>query len=146
MNIPPNCTDPLLLFQSNIIDYYHARPIELEDLCLHRFASWYHVCLNTQVTITLSTAQPRYKLNFPYHQKTIRKRTKFLIIRTLNLRETSNDYFYSCLLLYKTHRNESCLLEGYNSAEEAFVKEYHTFDQESVIESNFAQRLETNIR
>ena len=40
-HLPADCTEEHLLFESNIVDYYRARPLELEHICLHEFASWY---------------------------------------------------------------------------------------------------------
>lgn len=101
------------IFYNNMIDYYHARPIELFNLCLFEFSQWYVKCADKDVDISVasSSRQPRIRLRPPFQHVIMRKRLKFLIIRLPKLPLSSDDYFYSLLMCFLPHQNEEELAQ-----------------------------------
>lgn len=115
------------IFYNNMIDYYHARPIELFNLCLFEFSQWYVKCADKDVDISVasSSRQPRIRLRPPFQHVIMRKRLKFLIIRLPKLPWSSDDYFYSLLMCFLPHQNEELTQTNqtskYSTARDAFI-------------------------
>ena len=126
------------IFQNNILDYYYCRPDHFESLCLYSFASWYKLSTPNDNPKT-ERAQPRFYLKEPLSHVKMQKRTKHAVIRTPKLQEDSDDYYFSCLLLYLPHRNENQLVAKNQTLKEVYICNYHKFDkqhlQSSVIDS-----------
>lgn len=115
------------IFYNNMIDYYHARPIELFNLCLFEFSQWYVKCADKDVDISVasSSRQPRIRLRPPFQHVIMRKRLKILIIRLPKLPWSSDDYFYSLLMCFLPHQNEELTQKNqtskYSTARDAFI-------------------------
>jgi len=101
----PDSTD---IFEDNLIDnFYPNRPEELEDLCLYDFVMWY------TYSGTDSCGKRMYrKLNkprIPNHR-----------IYDPSKENEREAYFYSLLVLFVPFRKESDLVDGDQTAEDAF--------------------------
>ena len=127
-HLPANCTDEHALFESNIIDYYRARPLELEYTSLHEFASWYSR-QSHDVSRETRAMLPRIRLQAPYSHIVFRKRNIPLIVKPCKIKQTSDDYYYSCLLLYFPHRTESNLLIPYSTYRISFIANFKNLDK-----------------
>ena len=96
------------LYENGLVDtFYPQRPDELEDCCLYDFKQWY---------------KPNgYDAN---GKRVYRKLNKPVIpnhrIYDPNKDDQREDYYYSLLLLFVPFRNEPDLVQGDQTAEEAF--------------------------
>lgn len=120
------------IFYNNMIDYYHARPIELFNLCLFEFLQWYVKCADKDVdiSVTSSSRQPRIRLRPLFQHVIMRKRLKVLIIRLPKLPLSSDDYFYGLLMCFLPHQNKEELVQKnqtskYSTARDAFIAKKH---------------------
>lgn len=109
-----NCTD---IFYTNLMDYYHKRPHDLESYSFYRFASWYEKCTPPKGPLNRKACERIY---IDKHNVWLKKRTKPVVLRYPNFALFSGDYFYSFILLLLPHRNEEQLLSGHDSAKAAF--------------------------
>ncbi|XP_073986376.1 uncharacterized protein [Rhodnius prolixus] len=113
-NMPANSTD--IYLKSWLNDYYPNRPDNLETLNLYDFCR-YHDLSRDQLE-----AENRIKLK---NNVILRKRGKPYVIqhpiyKTLNTEQDRNKYYHSLLLLFKPWRNESDILKGFRTYQEAF--------------------------
>ena len=138
VQLPDDSTD---IFLSNIIDYYHFRPTELEQMSLFRFASSYQICQYSPVG---TKGLPRYKLL--KFEKWIREKRKKNVIRLPKMQINSNDYFFSILLLHLPHRDEEELIAPYKSAEEAVAKKRSEMDTSLNCNSYVTDQIENAVR
>ena len=96
------------IFMDNLLStYYPQRPEELKDICLHDFVASYNWQSKDH------TGNRDYK-----------KLTKPRLVNHRefdpNKVEQREDYFYSLILLFVPFRDETCLLEENENAEQAF--------------------------
>ena len=124
-HLPLNCTDENLIFESNILDYYRKRPSNLSAICLHDFASWYARDSGPQRP---SAKLPRYKLQSPYNNIVFRRRQHNVIIKPSHVKQTTDDFYYSCLLLYLPHTTENQLLIPFPSYKASFYNHFQDLD------------------
>lgn len=106
-HLPENSTD---IFYTNIKDYYRARPKDMEQYCLYKFAQWFIKCdepKSSQLNTGKRKAEKRIQLIKPFQDTFMRRRVKFVIIRLPKLSISSDDYFYSLLMSFLPHRNEN---------------------------------------
>lgn len=105
--LPDNSTE---IFYNNINDYYRARPLDLNHLCLYEFAMWYVKCekpkSNAPIARQSNRRQVKIQLLEPFENIYMRKRVKSLIIRLPKFQISSEDYFYSLLMAFFPHRFE----------------------------------------
>ena len=100
--------DSCEIFENNLVDtYYPQRPDELEECCLYDFKKYYK--FNGIDSNGRRSYQRLNKPILPNHR-----------IFDPNKEDQREDYYYSLLLLFVPFRNESNLVESFNSAEEAF--------------------------
>lgn len=119
-----DCTD---VFHTNIVAYYHDRPVSLEDWSLYRFASWFTRCSpSTQVQNT--GRPPLQKIKCEKHNVWLTKNSKFKVVRFPKFPFGSEEYSYSMLLLLLPHRCETSILQPYESAQEAFRAKQSLFN------------------
>ena len=139
-SLPENST---AIFENNMLDYYRKRPDELSSYCYYSFASWYKRSdLNDNPKT--ARAQPRFYLQPPLSDIKMQKRVKHAVIRVPKLQEGTEDYYYSNLLLYLPHRNESELLFESSNAKEAFIKKYHLLDKHH-LQTNLVNYLDATL-
>ena len=142
-HLPLNCTDENLIFESNILDYYRKRPSNLSVICLHDFASWYTRDSGPQRP---SAKLPRYKLQSPYNNIVFRRRQHNVIIKPSHVKQTTDDYYYSCLLLYLPHTTENQLLIPFPSYKASFYNHFQDLDSSYKRCVVIASELEAAVR
>jgi hypothetical protein len=121
-------------FCSDIFDKYTSRPLSLENLCLHQFASEYKI-------------KPKKKSNFDDEnedcseedeelenlslkllnsQINIQKRKKAAVIKTPHvcINDNQSEYYYSLLVLYVPFRIEENILSSHDSIENAYIHHF----------------------
>ncbi|XP_073978327.1 uncharacterized protein [Rhodnius prolixus] len=113
-NMPANSTEVYL--KSWLDDYYPNRPDDLENLNLYDFCRYYDLSRDQLEAVN------RIKLK---NNVILRKRGKPYVIqhpmyKTLNTEQDRNKYYHSLLLLFKPWRNESDILRGFRTYQEAF--------------------------
>lgn len=145
-HLPQDCTDENALFESNILDYYRARPFALENSSLHSFASWYCRDSSNRVSPQSPRSMPRIRLLPPYEEIVFRKRTTSLIVRPCKIRQLSDDYYYSCLVLFLPHRTESDLLIPYVNYRFSFLAHFDVLDTAYRTISAFASEIDQALR
>lgn len=122
-------------FCSDIFDKYTSRPIVLENLCLHQFASEYKVkpkktnsfddenedCSEEEEEVTELLSLKL--LNSQIH---IQKRKKAAVIKTPHvcINDNQSEYYYSLLVLYVPFRNEDNILSSHDSVENAYIHHF----------------------
>lgn len=144
MHLSETCTNEHDLFQSNILDYYRARPVTLNHSSFYHFASHYKI-VNANNTTPLSRTT-YFQLNEPYNSKYAQSRLKIVIIQPTYCRQNTQLFYYSSLLLYFPHRSEADLLSTYNDYETAFLHQQHRFDVNSIRMQNQEVILENAVR
>ena len=102
------------VFCTNILDYYHDRPISLESCSFYRFASLVYQCPSP------TKKDRNEKIYCPTDDVWFRKNEKFNVVRFPIFSFGSDDYFYSMLLLLFPHRQEEELLNGFDNIRDAF--------------------------
>lgn len=142
-HLQPDCCDEKALFESSIIDFYRARPYELESISLHAFASEY--TKDNGVTRPCSVL-PRVRLFQPYSNTVFQKHKTSVIIKPSKVMQTSDDYYYSCLLLYYPHRSELDLILPYITYRYSYMAHFHDFDQSYKKVKSLTTELEEAIR
>ena len=142
-HLDPDCCDEYALFESSIIDFYRARPVALDSMSLYEFASWY--TKDNGITRPASVL-PRVRLLQPYSNTVFRKRKSFVIIKPSKIRQTSDDYYYSCLLLYYPHRSEFDLIIPYVTYRNSYLAHFPDFDQSYKRVRSLTEELEEAIR
>ena len=147
--------DIQLIGNANSCAYYickyvcKAEPQELQDALQHlftdeAFTKWYRLLLQCQPTTTKGS--PRLQLQHPFNNKYIVKRQKFVIVRPTQMNPNKLDYYYACLLLYKSHRHEDALLSGYPTPAVAFVALKDQFDTNAIQMHNQGTQIDNAIR
>lgn len=130
------------VFQTNIIDYYHCRPVELSDICLFKFCSWYKKCSNEM--------PKRVSLSRIYIEKydvVMKKCKKPSVVRFPHFPPSSDDHFYSMLLLLLPHKSENELVVPYSNLREAFINKRQLFNTSiDFINFSFTEQIENTIR
>lgn len=130
------------VFQANIIDYYHCRPVELSDICLFKFCSWYKKCSNEM--------PKRVSLSRIYIEKydvVMKKCKKPSVVRFPHFPPSSDDHFYSMLLLLLPHKSENELVVPYSNPREAFINKRQLFNTSiDFINFSFTEQIENTIR
>lgn len=141
-DLGPDCQD---VFQLNIIDYYYARPVHMEDISLYFFASWYIKCPRPADTQSVSTRRhERIFISGP--DIWMRKRGRAAVIRYPTFSVTTDDYYYSLLMLLLPHRDESNIMGDYGSARDAFVAQNSRFNTSVILHKNFLVDVENAMR
>jgi len=118
------------IYMENIhTHYYPGRPDELDDLCLHDFVA-----------------------NYNYYGKDVNGARKYkkltkprLVNHTLfdpNDERTREAYFYSLVLLFVPFRDETCLIQKDETAEEAFTRLLPASEECSAYHSRLQKMLE----
>ncbi|XP_073990954.1 uncharacterized protein [Rhodnius prolixus] len=144
-NMPANSTD--IYLKSWLNDYYPNRPDNLETLNLYDFCR-YHDLSRDQLE-----AENRIKLK---NNVILRKRGKPYVIqhpiyKTLNTEQDRNKYYHSLLLLFKPWRNESDILKGFRTYQEAFdhysaeLKEAMTYHDKLIMIEEGIKELQSKI-
>jgi hypothetical protein len=141
------------IFYNNMIDYYHARPNELFNLCLFEFSQWYVKSADKDLDISgaSSLKQPRIRLKPPFQHVIMRKRLKSLIIRLPKLPLSSDDYFYSLLMCFLPHKSEEELLQRnqtskYSTARDAFIAKRQNMQLDFLESTTLADEIENAVR
>ena len=130
------------VFHTNIIDYYHYRPQELNGMCLFRFSSWYK---KSYTTPTKKPVLTRIYIN--KYDIIMQRCKKPMIVRFPRFSPSSDDYFYSMLLLLLPHRSEDELILPYTNPREAFIQKRHMLDTDShFMYFSFVELIENTIR
>ncbi|MEW8546654.1 MAG: DUF6570 domain-containing protein [Candidatus Thiodiazotropha sp.] len=140
--LPVNSTD---IFRTNILDYYTDRPDTLESMSLFKFASWYTLCSGSVDKIN-SRPLLCERIRLKTLGKTFRKRQRFAIIRSPKFEPITDDYFYSLLMLHLPYRSETTLKEPFNTAEEAFIHKYESFDVQDIRYDSYLGDIERIVR
>ena len=120
-------------FCSDIFDKYTKRPIVLENLCLHKFASFWKVKTikkvnyddeNEDENIEEDVEALTHKLIDS--QITIQKRKKPAVVKTphVSVSDNASEYYYSLLILYVPFRVEANILTGHGSPEDAYIHHF----------------------
>ncbi|XP_073975183.1 uncharacterized protein [Rhodnius prolixus] len=144
-NMPANSTD--IYLKSWLDDYYPNRPDDLENLNLYDFCRYYDYSRDQL------EAENRIKLK---NNVILRKRGKPYVIqhpmyKTLNTEQDRNKYYHSLLLLFKPWRNESDILKGFRTYQEAFehysaeLKEAMTYHDKLIMIEEGIKELQTKI-
>lgn len=141
-----NSTD---VFESNLLDYYRARPESMLSLCFYEFAMWYKKC-NDEKTGSVR-ANPRVRLCDKFRNVVMRKRNKPAVIRTPKFSSNSDDYFYSLLLLLLPHSKEQELLKStdntrFENAMTAFCVKKDSLVLDSIGSCTLTDEIESAIR
>lgn len=140
--LQPDCQD---VFQLNIIDYYYARPVDMEHISLYYFASWYIKCQPPVNTGRVNTCRlQRIFISGP--DIWMRKRGRAAVIRYPTFSITTDDYYYSLLMLLLPHRDESNIMRNYASAREAFLAQYSMLNTSMILHKNFMVDVENAMR
>ena len=113
-----NSTD---IFESNIIDYYRARPSSIQFMSLYNFASWYKRCSATSSTNYNKNRSKLERISIDKYNILMQKRKQACVIRYPKFCLVSDDYYYSLLMLLLPHRNESDLITPHDFAKDAFI-------------------------
>jgi len=92
--------DSTEIFKNNIVDYYAARPANLETLTLFEFAQWYE--RDSSKGNLGSRALPRIQID--KYQIRMKKRSQAAIVRSPKFPRGTDEYFYSLLMLFYPHR------------------------------------------
>ena len=89
----------------------------------YEFSMWYVKCENIEVNSARANA--RIKLQHPFTDVKMRKRSKAMVIRLPKLSISSDSYFYSLLMCFLPHRKENEILQKgngtFDSARESFI-------------------------
>ncbi|XP_073986899.1 uncharacterized protein [Rhodnius prolixus] len=144
-NMPANSTD--IYLKSWLDDYYPYRPDDLENLNLYDFSRYYDLSRDQL------EAENRIKLK---NNVVLRKRGKPYVIqhpnyKTLNTEQDRNKYYHSLLLLFKPWRNESDILKGFRTYQEAFehysaeLKEAMTYHDKLIMIEEGIKELHSKI-
>jgi len=83
------------LFNDSIFEIYRKRPKKLEHFSLYQFTQWYEKKSAGAADMKLINGD-----NY------VKKRTKFLCIRTSFVMMATDDYYYHLVLLHFPHRHE----------------------------------------
>ena len=132
-DLPANSTD---IFQENIFTYYQNRPVDMEDVNLFSFARWYIFC-----------EKPRrpnanvIKIN--NFEEYARKRKSPAVIRLPKLSKSSDEYYYSLLMLALLNRDESELISPFTDSKTAFSEKVASLANNQILQmSHLAGEIE----
>ncbi|WAR21722.1 hypothetical protein MAR_015696 [Mya arenaria] len=127
------------IFMNNMIDYYTARPSNMEMVSLLYFASWYIKCppsKNVVVKNDFTSKNTIYGLG----------RKLYSIVRFPMFSVSSDNYYFTLLMLLLPFRNECELIDDYSSAKEAFIAKNALLDHSMEMYNNFLAQVENSIR
>ena len=116
------------IFKSNIIDYYRSRLVHLEGTSLYYFAVWYEKCTPPKSKSQQNKGTNNHFIHIENFDVWFSRRNKADVVRFPRFVVHSPDYYYSFIILLLPHRDESELLSGYESAQEAFEEKHDYFD------------------
>ena len=139
--LPDDSSD---IFMHNIVDYYYARPQSVQFVCLYEFASWYIKCAAPSQGMV--TARMHERIYISAFDTWMRRRKHAAVVRYPTFSVSSDDYYYSLLMLMLPHSQESELLAGFESAKDAFMAKYSLLDTSMQMYTNFMVQVESAIR
>jgi len=122
-------------FCSDIFDKYTNRPIQLENLCLHHFASYWKVVVKKKLNFDDDNEDLNNEINEEMEQLSyklinsnleIKKRKKPAVVKTphISVSDNASEYYYSLLLLYVPFRIEADILLGHETIENAYIHHF----------------------
>ena len=125
------------IFQPGIIDYYQNRPND---------PSWDNISLATfATTYTVSSKENNSIQKLNLFDMWIHKRRKPACLRIPQFSNTTDEYYYSLLMLFKPYRNESELLQENETSRDAFMRQMDSLDTDSAPYLNMAQEIQLAI-
>ena len=124
------------IFQPGIIDYYQNRPND---------PSWDNISLATFATYTVSSKENNSIQKLNLFDMWIHKRRKPACLRIPQFSNTTDEYYYSLLMLFKPYRNESELLQENETSRDAFMRQMDSLDTDSAPYLNMAQKIQLAI-
>lgn len=93
-------------------------------MCSHEFSAWFVRCCAPAGCKPSRARLERIKISEPYNIW-MRSRSKSAVVRFFQVKKYTDDYYYSLLVLFLPHINESNILmnnnhSSYENAREAF--------------------------
>ena len=89
---------------------------------------------------------PRIRLRAPYSHIVFRKRSTALIVQPTKIKQTSDDYYYSCLLLFFPHRTEGNLIIPFCTYRTFFSANFQNLDKSYESIHSISCELEEAVR
>lgn len=121
------------IFMDNMIDVYRKRPYSLEGNSLFYVVSWYEK-VNVKMT-------GKKLLSLLDNSCKLRKRTKFKCVRTTAVSMSSDDYYYSLLLLHYPHRTEKDLRSDCANYKNSFIKNNSKMNFDSISNQSYVDEV-----
>lgn len=134
--------DDTNIFQTNLIDYYTARPNSMESMSLHYFASWYIKCPppGSQSGKSLERIRiSKYNVWVRQHRSAVVIRFPFFLV-------SNDDYYYALLMLLLPFRSEQDILGEFTTAKDAFSAKHSFLDFSVHMHNSFLYQVENTIR
>ena len=148
------------IYTTSIHDRYAARPDDLENMCLARFAVTYDTLYGSQDNEKLlddhnlvdlcdenemNTQQDIITLKHHMGQMRCRKRESILRVKHFKEVTDSENYFHSRLLLYFPWRHEDNLLNGCKSYRNQYEKVHHLIEHNAVYFNKNSDKMDLAI-